>query len=424
MLLTLSAAAFAEIDLATRQETFERVWTIVNERFYDPNFNGVNWAAVKKEYEKKIPFIQSDQEFYKLLTDMLDELHCSHFAIIPPSPYEEYESQKGPIDSSPGIKVRFVEDKPMITSVAPDSPAAKAGIKPGYIITHVRGKEVSKLWEYVKSSGKSDHYNKAKFAFMMDSVLSGYEGETMEIKYLDEKDAPRVTKVKLAKKKGQNVSLGMYDELAEFETKRIEDNIGYISFSTFTPDLTIPIKDAIRSFHDTPGIIIDLRGNPGGVVHTTMAISAMFYGERSSLGTMKQRKGEIRYPIFPSKDPYKGVVVILTDEASASSSEVLACGMQWNKRAIVIGGRSMGASLPSVMERLPTGAVMQYVIADFKTPNGYLIEGNGAVPDYPVELTRANLLTGRDPVIVKAISVIKEKSAAADTAAKELQVTR
>ncbi|MEN6370402.1 MAG: S41 family peptidase [Armatimonadota bacterium] len=421
MLLILSAAAFAEVDLATRQETFERVWTIVNERFYDPNFNGVNWAAVKKEYEKKIPFVQSDEEFYKLLNDMVGELHCSHFAIIAPSSSEDYEVPKGPIDSSPGIKVRFVEDKPMITGVEPGSPAAKAGIRPGYIITRVRGRDIAKLWEYAKSrgTGKSDHYNKAQFALLMDSVLSGYEGEVMEIGYLDEKDVSRSAKVKLAKKKGQFISMAMFEEFVEFESKRIQNNIGYISFSMFTPDLTVPIKNAIRSFHDAPGIIIDLRGNPGGVVNTTMAISAMFYGERSALGTMKQRKGEIRYPIFPSKDPYKGILVILTDEASASSSEVLACGMQWNGRAIVVGSTSMGASLPSIRERLPSGAVMQYVIADFKTPNGYLIEGNGAVPDYPVDLTRANLLTGHDPVMDKAISVIKEKSAA--SAEKESQ---
>lgn len=412
MLLLLAAVAVAETDSMQRQEAFYIVWSLVNERFYDPKFNGTDWAAVKKEYEKKLPFVQSDEEYYKLLNDMLNELHCSHFAVIAPSSYEDYEANEGPMDSGTGIKVRFVENMPMITIVEPDSPAAKAGIKPGYIITHVRGKEVSKLWEYVQSTGKSDHQNKAKFAFLMDNMLTGYEGEPMEIKYLDEKDASRVTKVKLTKKKGEIISMGAFEELAEFESRRIEDNIGYISFNTFTPELTVAIKDAIRSFHDAPGIIIDLRGNPGGVVNTTMPISSMFYGERSSLGTMKRRKGEVRYPIFASKDPYKGVVVILTDEASASSSEVLACGMQANGRAVVVGSRSMGASLPSVMQRLPTGAVMQYVIADFRTPNGYLVEGNGAVPDYPIELKRSDLLTGRDPVLDKAVSVIKEKKAA------------
>ncbi|HOK54671.1 MAG TPA: hypothetical protein PKV43_09405, partial [Armatimonadota bacterium] len=68
-----------------RQETFEIVWSRVNERYYDPSFNGVDWNAVKKRYSARLAFVKTDDELYVLLNQMLGELGRSHFTVIPPS---------------------------------------------------------------------------------------------------------------------------------------------------------------------------------------------------------------------------------------------------------------------------------------------------------------------------------------------------
>jgi carboxyl-terminal processing protease len=121
------------------------------------------------------------------------------------------------------------------------------------------------------------------------------------------------------------------------------------------------------------------------------------------------RAGHTNFVAFPQQNAYKGPVVILIDGLSASTSEVFASGMQDIGRALIVGETSVGAALPSVLERLPTGAVFQYAIADFRTPRGILIEGRGVVPDVEVKLSRGQLIEGRDPQLDEAIKQLNKR---------------
>jgi carboxyl-terminal processing protease len=122
------------------------------------------------------------------------------------------------------------------------------------------------------------------------------------------------------------------------------------------------------------------------------------------LGTMKMRSSEVKFAIFPQSNPYTGPVVILLDGLSASTSEVFSSGMQELGRAVIIGERSLGACLPSVFQKLPTGALFQFAIADFKTPKGVLIEGRGVIPDLEIKWNRLSLLAGNDAQLDAAIA--------------------
>jgi carboxyl-terminal processing protease len=168
------------------------------------------------------------------------------------------------------------------------------------------------------------------------------------------------------------------------------------------------IKDTIRSMHDAPGIIIDLRGNPGGIGGMAAGIAGVLETKQTSLGVMRMRVGYNNFAVFPQPNPYTGPIVVVTDGGSASTSEIFAAGMQELGRATVVGERTMGAALPSVFFKLPTGAIFQYAIADFKTPKGVMVEGRGVVPDIEVKLTRKALLEGRDPQLEAALLQIKK----------------
>jgi carboxyl-terminal processing protease len=101
--------------------------------------------------------------------------------------------------------------------------------------------------------------------------------------------------------------------------------------------------------------------------------------------------------------PFTGGLVIITDEGTASTAEIFAAGLKEAGRAVVVGDTSLGAVLPSQVEALPGGAVIQYVVADFRTPKGILLEGRGVQPDRRVVETRSALLSGRDPVLDAAL---------------------
>jgi len=109
--------------------------------------------------------------------------------------------------------------------------------------------------------------------------------------------------------------------------------------------------------------------------------------------------------------PFAGPLVILTDEGTASASEILPAGLQEAGRARVVGDTTLGAVLPSVVEALPHGAVMQVVVADFKTPKGILLEGRGVQPDQRVLETRAAFRAGHDPVLDAGLAALRTHGA-------------
>jgi len=163
--------------------------------------------------------------------------------------------------------------------------------------------------------------------------------------------------------------------------------------------------------------VIDLRGNPGGVLTMIMGLAGHFMDAPVTLGVIKTRDSELNLVSNPrrvSADgksavmPFSGRLAVLVDGGSYSASEIFSAGMQSVKRARVFGTRTAGGALPAVLERLPGGDVLQYAIGDFTTAAGDRVEGRGVIPDETVTPTRADLLAGRDPVLEAALRWIKE----------------
>jgi carboxyl-terminal processing protease len=245
----------------------------------------------------------------------------------------------------------------------------------------------------------------------VDAMLGGMSGRPVEITYLDESDAPHAVTIVREDAKGTPITFGELPTfLARVESRKLAGGVGYLAFNVFLPPLMDDIREAMRSFKDAPAIVIDLRGNPGGVGGMAPAVASLLLSETTSLGTMKMRTGEIRFVTYKQPSWYSGPVVFLTDEGSASTSEILAGTMQEMGRATVIGEPSLGAVLPSMVQKLPNGAVFQYAVADFKTPKGVLLEGRGVTPDVLVTPTRADYLAGRDPVLDAALKYLESRT--------------
>src|SRR5262249_60080593 len=115
-------------------------------------------------------------------------------------------------------------------------------------------------------------------------------------------------------------------------------------------------------------------GNPGGLGGIATTIAGRICDEPGSLGVMKMRSGDLKFAFFPQENRYAGPVAVLIDAMSASTSEDFSSGVQEMGRAVIVGERSAGAALPSFIQMLPTGALVQFAIADFKTPTRVLIQ--------------------------------------------------
>ena len=396
-----------------RQETFDVVWRTVKDKHFDPTLGGVDWYKVREKYEPRLSSINDNNALYGLLQEMLGELHQSHFNIIPPEAIVA-DDVKEPPNGGVGLDVRMLDGKAVVTRVDAESTAAQNGIRTGFVIKKVEDTTVEDLYERARKRKEPTAWVNLRTARAVPARLNGKPQEKLRFTYLDERNKEHEVTLERERLKGEmSKPLGNFPpQYTELESKRIAGNIGYIRFNTFALNLTERIKDAVRSMNSADGVIFDLRGNPGGVGGMATTIASVLSNQSASLGTMRMRTGEVRFVVFPQRDPNLKPVVILIDGSSASTSEIFAGGMQEIGRAMIVGERSLGAALPSSFQKLPTGALFQFAIADFKTPRGVLLEGRGVLPNVEVKLTRSTLLQGRDLQLEAAVEQIQRRSKA------------
>ncbi|HEX5734929.1 MAG TPA: S41 family peptidase [Blastocatellia bacterium] len=391
------------------QETFDVVWRTVKEKHYDPKFNGVDWEKVRASYQPRVSEVKSERELYALLQRMIGELGQSHFNIIPREAVVE-EQKEEPSSGTIGVEVNHIDGLALITRVEENSPAARAGLRAGFAIKQVDQTLVEQIVARFSKSKLSPEMTRLLISRSVAARLGGRPKTSVRVTYLDESDQVREVVVERVPLGGEmSQPLGNFPaQYTEFEAKRLAGGIGYIRFNVFAISLMEKVRRAIRSMSDAPGIIIDLRGNPGGVGIMANGMAGLLHSKQASLGTMQLRTGHVNFAVFPQPDPYPGSVAVLIDNGSASTSEIFAAGMQELGRAVVIGERSAGATLPSLFLKLPTGALFQFAVGDFKTPKGVLIEGRGVQPDIEVKLNRRELLRGHDSQLDRAVEQIQK----------------
>lgn len=401
------------LSVEIKQQTFDKVWRTINERHFDPTFGGVDWKKVGETYEPKVMAAKTDAEFYALLQEMLGELHQSHFTVVPPwAQITPSVSGEGEI----GIDLQMIEKDAVITRVNADSTAAKSGLKTGFVIQKIDGKTTAEILAPLEEKLLTRKVtDAAKMLFRrraLLAVLSGKPATVVKVETLDAQNKVQTFEIERAPYTGEmSAPMGNFPaQRVIFESKRLPGNIGYVRFNIWVTPHMAKLRDAIRSMSDTKGLIIDLRGNPGGLGMMTTALASFLVNKQTSLGTSKSRKSESSFDVNPQENPFGGSIIILTDSGTGSASEVFAAGMQGIGRAKIVGEKSAGAVLPSVIEKLPAGATFLYAISDYKSPNKILIEGRGITPDVEVKLTRKSLLEGRDLQLEAAIKEIGKGS--------------
>ena len=214
-----------------------------------------------------------------------------------------------------------------------------------------------------------------------------------------------------ASEKGTLVRFGNLPESRlYFESRALDGGAGYIRFNEFLDPASImpQFEAALKGFSQAPGVVLDLRGNPGGIGIMAMGIAGFFIDKPGlKLGEMKTRETTLKFVIFPRPETYPGPLAILVDGGSASTTEILAGGLQDLKRARIFGTRTAGAALPSDIIRLPNGDGFQYAQASYTSENGKVLEGNGVTPDTVVRQTREATTAGHDLVIEAAEAWIR-----------------
>ena len=195
------------------------------------------------------------------------------------------------------------------------------------------------------------------------------------------------------------------------ESRKIA-NSGYYRFNVFLdPERVINgFEDLVKSCKSCDGLIIDLRGNPGGIGGMAMGMAGFVIEKPNQrLGTMVQREVRLNFTVNPRVEVFAGPVAVLVDGNSASTSEIFAGGLRDLGRAQTFGSHTAAAALPSIFERLPNGDGFQYAVANYVSEGGKPLEGLGVPLDHEVHLTREGLLGGHDAVIDAAVDWIQKQ---------------
>ena len=346
-----------------------------------------------------------------------------------------------------GIDIAIVEGEPTVLRVTPGLPGARAGILVGWRLISVDGFSVADALRPIRNELASEknidspraRQLRAALAFGGGEMLTGEAGSRRIGIFADASGAEQRVEIVLETAPLGSTKFGNLPAFPiEVESRVVEIpvdgakpiRIGVISFNIWMTAASEAIDRAVDALRSCDGIVLDLRGNPGGLGAMSMGIAGHFLREPASLGSMIGRSNTLEFYASPRKVSADGKRVrpyatkplaVLIDGRSASTSEVFAGGLQDLGRARVFGETSAGMALPAQATTLPNGDVLLHAVADFVTSKGTRLEGRGVLPDETAAPTRDALLHGNDAALTAASQWIKT-STVATRAAKAMPV--
>lgn len=293
---------------------------------------------------------------YKGLFYGLDDPYSSY---LTPSEYEQMMISTTGEYSGIGVTIT-ANDKGYIEVVSPtdDTPAYRAGIKSGDLIVKVNGTE--------------------------------YYGENLDIAASEMRGKAGTDVDITIYRNGEYIDLTITREHIVSVTVKhemLEDNIGYIRISSFeestSKDFALALKD-IES-QGAKAFVIDIRDNGGGLVDSCVSIADQLM-DKATVAYIEDNHGNRDY--YSTKDgKTKLPFVVLINGGSASASEILACGIQDNGAAKIVGTQSYGKGIIQSLDSMSDGSAVKLTILQYFSPSGNVIHKNGITPDYVVELT-------------------------------------
>lgn len=400
-------------DKSANMASFDKVWETIDNTHWDEDLVGQSWDDAKAKYRPQAEKATSIKEIRAAMEGLINELGQSHFGIIPASSYDVVDGSGGG-NADTGLTFRAVGDEILVTKIRRDSPGDKAGVKTGWAATRIRDKDVTEISKKVRAAAHGPIRYETLAALAVAKKTSGNTGDKIKLVMTDDKGETRELELELEVPAGTTAPVfgNLPPIRVTLESKTLEDNIGYFAFSAFFDPMRImpAFRKMLQDENHTNGIVIDLRGNIGGIAGMTMGMASALSDSSSELGVMRMKGTKLKFAVNEAADPVTCPVAILIDECSISSAEILSGGLQDIGIGKVFGGRSAGLALPSTVIKLPNGDGFQFAIADYKSASGKSLEMDGVTPDEPVDLSKELLLRDSDPVLNRALQWIKQQN--------------
>lgn len=343
-----------EAPAATNQDTYELL-----------NLFGDVFERVRDNYVESVP----DKKLVEnALNGMLTALD-PHSGYLDESNFEDMKVQTKGEFGGLGIEVTMENGLVKVVSPIDDTPAARAGLKPGDLIVKIDEQDVSGL-------SLNDAVDK----------MRGKVGSQVELMIVRQGTAePFTVKLERAVIKVRSV-----------RSRMVGKDVGYIRITSFNEQVQDGLEKAVKDLKkestdkdgksDLKGIILDMRNNPGGLLDQAIFVSDAFLEKGEIVSTRGRHPEEIERVSATPGDLIDGLpMVVLINEGSASASEIVAGALQDHRRAIALGQKSFGKGSVQTIISLPGHGALRMTTARYYTPSGRSIQAEGIVPDIEVK---------------------------------------
>ncbi len=404
-----------------KREALSYVWRTINEKYYDPKLNGVDWQAVRAKYEPLLLATKTDDDYWELLDKMTGELKDSHTRVQSP---KQVAQQRDNEAHSLGFTFQELDGGLMVTGVNADSDAYWAGVRAGMLIKTINNEPALTLYRRLISEARDSSTAWARSRGALRKISGGEIDTKVDMTFIradgeDNSEADHAHEITATLKRRA------FKTPPDFIQRVLPSGFGYIRFSNFIGSLEGKILRAVDEMKTTPGMIIDLRNNSGGSLSMSEQLITKFLSDKTKGTKILTRTGKAPSLFFietirlepelngSKANAYIQPLVILTNQNSASASEVFSATLQDLGRATIIGGRSCGCLLGYMgYADVPGGGQLAYSEMGFITPKGKRVEGEGVTPDVELVLAKADIMLNRDRALEAAVTFLQNKTAA------------
>ena len=358
------------------QRLFENVWQSIRDNYYDPTLNMQMWSRWKDHYRGKI---KTDEDAKVAIQSMLESLNDPYSKYMDKMEYSDQNTSISSKITGIGVNIASVAGKIQIINVMEGTPAQFSNLQNGDIITAIDGKDINGL-------ALSDVAN----------MVRGPENSIVDLSILRGKD-------KFNKK--------IIRKEIKIKTVRssMDKNIGYIQITTFIGSTTPnEFLEALEKTKKADGLILDLRGNTGGLLPNAVFIANLFIPEGVIVSIVGRNGYQYNIRAQDTEFNINKPMIVLVDGASASASEILSGALQDYKKATLVGTQTYGKGMVQKIIPMPNETGLNLTVAKYLTPNGTDINKKGISPDVEVTFTLDDVKKQNDVQLSKAKAMMTD----------------
>ncbi len=369
-------------------EMFEQSWRALSEHFYDPQFHGANWAAVREKYRPLVKHVGMREDLYNLVSLMLGELNASHVGIGGP------QRTGGPATADLGLLFDTSYRGPglMIDEILKRGPADKRGLnlKAGDIVLAIDGVELTEKTNLSK-------------------LLNDKVNENVALHVTSNRTDPKARRrVEVQAAARTKIAELMYDRWVEHNTRRVAElskgKLGYIHIPSMDDSGLDRFMRALYSdSFDKEAIVLDVRYNGGGFTHDQV----LNYLGGKEHTVFRQRDGGQGLVLRNHDRKWTRPVVLLINNRSYSDAEIFPSAFRTLGLGKLVGQATGGQVIGTTSVRLIDGSVFRIPRTGVFTARGVNMEKEGVTPDVAVEEHPEQLLKGVDAQLAKAVEVLQ-----------------